>query len=100
MEHDTQRGVDRERDTLDQAVRYLQRMNREWSDLKTFSRPNFAQIGIVEELMFIELILDVSQREFGAPDGNIQFAENPGQGANVVFMAMSKDCLLYTSRCV
>ncbi len=41
--------------------------------------------------MFIELIFDVGQRELGAPDGNVQFAENPRQGADVVLVAVCKD---------
>ncbi len=41
--------------------------------------------------MFVELVFDVGQRELGAPDGNIQFAENPRQGADVVFVAVRKD---------
>jgi hypothetical protein len=38
--------------------------------------------------VFVELVFDVGQRELGGPDGNVQFAENPGQGADVVFVAV------------
>jgi hypothetical protein len=57
---------------------------------EAFSGTNFAQVGVVEELVFIELIFDIGQREFGGPHRNIQFAENPGQGADVVFVTVRK----------
>ena len=72
-------------------MRYLQRMNGERSNLEAFSGTNFAQVGVIEELVFVELIFDIGQSELSAPDGNIQFAQNPGQGADVIFMAMRKD---------
>ena len=90
MQHDAERRVDGERDAIDQAVRYLQRMNGERPNLEAFSGTNFAQVGVVEQLVFVELVFDIGQRELGAPDGNIQFAENPGQGADVVFVAVRK----------
>ena len=46
------------------------------------------RIGVVEKLVFVELIFDVSQRELGRPNRNIQFAENPRQGADVIFVAV------------
>src|SRR5208337_3586659 len=90
MQHDAERRLNGERHTIDQAVRYLQRMNGEGSNLEAFSGTNFAEVGVVEELVFVELIFDVGQRELRAPDGNIQFAENPGQSADVVFVAVRK----------
>src|SRR5882762_1476423 len=91
MQHHAERCVNGERDTIHKAVRYLQRMNGEWSNLEAFSGLDFAQIGVVEELVFVELILDVGQRELGRPDRNIQFAENPRQSADVIFVAVRKD---------
>ena len=90
MQHDAERRVDGERNAIDQAVRDLQRMNRERPDLEAFSGTDLAQVGVVEELVFVELVFDVGQRELGAPDGNVQFAENPGQGADVVFVAVGE----------
>ena len=88
MQHDANRRVDSECDTIDQAVRYLQRMNGERPNLEALSGTDFAQVGVVEELVFVELILDVGQRKLGAPDGNVQFAENPRQGTDVIFVAV------------
>src|ERR1017187_8831500 len=91
MQHNAEGRVDGERDAIDQAMRDLQRMNGEWADLEAFSRPDFAQVGIVEELVFVELVFDVGEREFSSPNRNIQFAENPGQGSDVVLMAVGED---------
>ena len=91
MQHDAKRRMDGERDAINQAVRHLQRMNGERPNLEALSGANFAQVGVVEQLVFVELIFDVGQRELGAPDGNVQFAENPGQGADVVFVAVRED---------
>src|ERR1700686_5628924 len=66
-------------------------MNGEWSNLEAFSGTDFAQVGVVEELVFVKLIFDVGQRELGRPNRNIQFAENPGQSADVVFVAVRQD---------
>ena len=41
--------------------------------------------------MFVELIFDVGQCELGSPNGNVQFTENPGQAADVIFVAVGKD---------
>src|ERR1700682_2334864 len=66
-------------------------MNGEGSNLEPFAGTNFAQVGVVEELVFVELIFDVGQRELGRPNRNIQFAENPRQSADVIFVAVGQD---------
>jgi uncharacterized protein YijF (DUF1287 family) len=38
--------------------------------------------------MLVELVFDVSQREFRAPHRDVQFRQNPGQCADVVFVTM------------
>ena len=91
MHHDAERRVDGQRDAIDQAVRHLHRMNGERPDLEALSGTDFAQVGVVEQLVFVELVFHVGQRELGAPDGDVQFAENPGQGADVVFVAVRED---------
>src|SRR5208282_3004296 len=91
MQHDPNRRVDSKRDTIDQAVRYLQRMNGERPNFEALSRTDFAQVRVVEKLVFVKLIFDVGQRKLGAPDGNVQFAENPRQGSDVIFVAVRKD---------
>src|SRR5258708_36852157 len=66
-------------------------MNGEWSNLEAFAGTNFAQVSVIEELVFVKLIFDVGQRELGRPNRNIQFAENPRQSADVIFVAVRKD---------
>src|ERR1700681_5107672 len=66
-------------------------MNGEGSNLEAFSGTDFAQVGVVEKLVFVELIFYVSQRELGRPNRNIQFAENPRQSADVIFVAVRQD---------
>jgi hypothetical protein len=90
VQHHAERRVNRKSDAIHQAVRDLQGMNGEGSNLETFSRTNFAQIGRVEKLVFIELIFDVGKRELGGPDRDVQFAENPGQGSDVIFVPVRK----------
>src|SRR6266853_2823503 len=90
MQHHAKWGVDGQGDAIDQAVRYLQRMNRKRPNFKPLSGTNLAQIGIIQQLMLVKFIFDISQRELGAPDRNIQFAEYPGQRADVIFVAVGK----------
>src|SRR5260370_39707948 len=66
-------------------------MNGEWSNLEAFAGTNFAQVGVIEALVFVKLIFDVGQRELGRPNRNIQFAENPRQSADVIFVAVRQD---------
>jgi hypothetical protein len=65
--------------------------NRERSNLEALSRTNFMQVGVVEKLMLVELVLDIGERKLGAPDGNVQFAENPGQGSDVIFVPVGEN---------
>ena len=41
--------------------------------------------------MLVEFVFDIGKREFRAPDRHVQFGENPGQGADVVFVAVRED---------
>ena len=88
---DAERRVDRERDAIDQAVRDLDRMNGEDAGLEAFVGAHLAQVGIVEQAVLVEFVFDVGQRELGAPDGNVEFGENPGQRADVIFVAVGED---------
>ncbi len=49
------------------------------------------QRGFVEQLVLFEFAFDVGQREFGGVDGNLELAENPGQAADVVLVAVGED---------
>ncbi len=41
--------------------------------------------------MLFELAFDVGQRELGGVDGDLELAEDPGQAADVVLVAMGED---------
>ncbi len=66
-------------------------MNGERANLEALSGANFAQVGVVEKLVFVELVFNVGQRELGGVDGNVEFAEDPRQRADVVFVAVGED---------
>ena len=60
-------------------------------DLETLAGANLAQIGVVKQSVLFQLVFDIGQGEFRAPDGHVQFAQNPGQGADVVFVPVGQD---------
>ena len=41
--------------------------------------------------MLFQLVFHVSKCELGAPDRHVQFAQNPGQGSDVVFVTMREN---------
>ena len=47
--------------------------------------------GLVEEAVFFEVALDQGQGELGAVDRDLEFAEKPGEAADVVLVAVGKD---------
>ena len=59
--------------------------------LEALAGTHFAQVGVFEQSVLVEFVFDISQRELGAPDRHVEFGENPGQSANVVFMAVGED---------
>ena len=54
-------------------------------------RRDFDQRGFVEQLVLFELAFDVGQRELGGVDGHLELAQDPGQSADVVFVAVRED---------
>ena len=74
MDDDAQRRVNRERNAIDQAVRDLDRMDGERSQLEALVGAHLAQVGVVEQAVLFELVFHIGQREFGAKDGNVQLA--------------------------
>ncbi len=49
------------------------------------------QLGVVEQAMFVELAFDERQRKFSPVDGDVQLGEDPGEAADVVFVAVGED---------
>src|SRR5215472_16046568 len=63
----------------------LNRMDRECAKLDPLIGAHLAQVGLVE------LVFDVSQGELCAIDRDVEFGENPGQRADMVFVAVCED---------
>src|SRR5271168_3870570 len=63
-------------------------MNGEGANLEALSRFDFAEVSVIENLVFVEFVFDVGERELRGPDGNVEFAENPGQATDMVFVSM------------
>ena len=59
--------------------------------LKRSFAPDLPQVGVVEQSVLVELVLDIGQREFGAPHRHVQLGQNPGQRADVVFVPVRKN---------
>ena len=91
MDDDAERRMDGEGNTIDQAVGDMDGMDGEDTGLEALVGAHFAQVGVVEQSVFVEFVFDVGQREFGAPDRDLQFGEHPGKRADVVFMAVGED---------
>ena len=83
--------MDGECDAIDQAVGYADGVDGEDTDLETFSSSHLSQVGAVEQAMLIELVLDVRERELGAPDRNVQLREDPRQGSDMIFVTVGED---------
>ena len=60
-------------------------------DLEAFSGADLAQVGVVEQAVLFEFVFHIGERELGAPDRHIEFGENPGQRADVVFVAVGEN---------
>src|SRR5437899_2398153 len=90
--HDhSDRGVDGEGDAIDQAVGYLDGMNRKRACFEALVRANLAQVGVIEQAVLVEFVFDIGQREFGGIHRNVQLGKNPGESADVVFVAVGED---------
>ena len=91
MDDHAQRSVDGQRHAIHQAMRDLDGVDGEGPDLETLARTDLAQVGVVEQAVFFEFVFHVGQGELRAPDRHIQLAENPGQRADVVFVAVGEN---------
>src|SRR5581483_1181328 len=91
MDHHSKGRMDSEGDAIHKAVRHLNGIDGEGPKIKAAAGANFAQIGLVEQLMLVQLIFNQCQGELGTEDRNIQLRKDPGQSTDMVFMAVSKD---------
>ena len=90
MNQDAQRRMDRQRHAVHQAVRHLDGIDGERADLEALARPDLVEHGVVEQAVLFQLALDIGQGELGAIHRHVQFGQNPGQRADVVFVAVGQ----------
>src|SRR5262249_53762888 len=72
VDQHSDRRMDRERDTIDETVRHADGIDRERTDSETRAWADLIEVGVVEEAMFFEFVLDERERELGAVNGNVE----------------------------
>src|SRR5216684_2799216 len=93
---DPERGVDRQRHTIDKTMGYLNRMDGKGSNAEALPRLDFAQLGVVQKPVFFQLVFHIGERELRAPYRHVQLGQNPGQRPNVIFVSMGQYNCAYT----
>jgi len=86
-----ERGVDGERDAIDQTVGHADGVDGEDSGLEALVGTHFAQVGVIEQSVLVEFVFHVSERELRSPDGDVEFGEHPGNRADMIFVAVRED---------
>jgi hypothetical protein len=56
-----------------------------------FPRHHLVQDGVIQQFVLVELVLNVGQGKFGAPDGNIDLRQYPWQRADVILMGVGEE---------
>ena len=90
MNQRAQRRVNGQRHAIHQAVRHLDGIDGERPNLEALAGLDLVELGVVKQAVLFQLALDVSQRELGGVDGNVQLRQQPGQRADVVFVAVGQ----------
>src|SRR5271170_3168774 len=91
VNNDSQRRMDGQCDTIHQAVSDGDGVDGKRADLEALAGPNLVQLSVIEKTMLVEFVLDIGEGKLGAPDRHVELGKNPGQGADVVFVAVSED---------
>jgi hypothetical protein len=91
VENDARRGVDGERNAINQRMRNADGHDAKGPECEAPAGEHLNEFGVVEEAVLVELAFDVSESELGAVDGYIELGENPGQAADVVLVTVGKD---------
>jgi len=91
VDDDAERSTDSKRDAVDSTVGHGNEFNFIRADFDAAAGRNLAKDRGIEEIGFLEALLDQSEREARAVNGNIEVAKDIGKRADVVFMAMSED---------
>src|SRR5664280_1167009 len=97
VDYGTERRMNRQRDAVYQAVRDLDGIDGERADLKALASSDLVEHGIVQLTMLFQLAFHIGQSEFGAVNRNVQFRQNPGQRADVIFVAVGENNCAYMS---
>ena len=66
-------------------------MNRERAELEALAGLHLVQVGVFKQSVLVEFIFDVRKRELRAPHRHVEFGKNPGQRADVIFVAMGEE---------
>ena len=91
VDDDADRGMDGERDAIDERVRDPDGHDGEDAEVETVAGEDLDELGVVEEAMLFELAFDVGEGELGAVDGDVEVGEDPGEATDVVLVAMGED---------
>ena len=90
VDDDADGGFDGEGDAVDEGVGDADGLDGEGAEGELFAGDDFDELGIFESVLF-ELAVDVGEGELGAVDGDVELGEDPGQSADVVFVAVGED---------
>src|SRR5438876_11965165 len=79
--------VDGEGDAIDQAVGDLDGMNGERPHAEALAAHDGMQLRLLQQTVFFQLVFDVGEGEFRAVDRDGELNKNPGEAADVAFVA-------------
>ena len=91
MNHHPERAMDSERDTIHQTVRHLDGMDGERAQFDSLIRAQFVEVGVIQQSVLVEFVFHIGERELRSPDGDFEFGKHPGQGADMVLVAVRED---------
>src|ERR1700722_5668817 len=83
--------MNRQRHAIDQTMRHADWVDWEAPRLEALSGLHFTKVRAFQQSMLIKLVFHVGQGEFRSPHRHFQFGENPGERADVIFMAVRKN---------
>ena len=91
VDDDADGRFDGEGHAVDQRVGDADGLDGEGAEGEFLLRRDLDERGFVEQLVLFEFAFDVGQRELGGVDGNLELAEDPGQAADVVLVAVGEN---------
>src|SRR5581483_2738767 len=91
VDHDAQRRADSQRNAVHQTMGHADRMKGERSQPEAVAGSDLVQLHFVEQTVFFQFAFSQRERKFRAVNGDIEFAQNPWQAADVVFVAVSEN---------